>query len=78
MELGDLLRCEISSSHGGLMMEAARTSETSVDTQLRIRQYIPEDSELIYYGVHERPPMDILSHLNPFSTITPYYSQDSF
>jgi hypothetical protein len=29
-----------------LMMEAARTSETSVDIQLRIRQYIPEDSEL--------------------------------
>jgi hypothetical protein len=29
-----------------LMMEAARTSETSVDIQLRTRQYIPEDSEL--------------------------------
>jgi hypothetical protein len=28
------------------MMEAARTSETSVDIQLRTRQYIPEDSEL--------------------------------
>jgi hypothetical protein len=28
-----------------LMMEAARTSETSVDIQLRTRQYIPEDSE---------------------------------
>jgi hypothetical protein len=27
-------------------MEAARTSETSVDIQLRARQYIPEDSEL--------------------------------
>jgi hypothetical protein len=27
-------------------MEAARTSETSVDIQLRKRQYIPEDSEL--------------------------------
>jgi hypothetical protein len=26
-------------------MEAARTSETSVDIQLRTRQYIPEDSE---------------------------------
>jgi len=25
------------------MMEAARTSETSVDIQLRTRQYIPED-----------------------------------
>jgi hypothetical protein len=29
-----------------LMMEAARTSEMSVDIQLRTRQYIPEDSEL--------------------------------
>jgi hypothetical protein len=28
------------------MMEAARTSETSVDIQLRTRQYIPADSEL--------------------------------
>jgi hypothetical protein len=28
------------------MMEAAHTSETSVDIQLRARQYIPEDSEL--------------------------------
>jgi hypothetical protein len=27
-----------------LMMEAARTSETLVDIQLRTRQYIPEDS----------------------------------
>jgi hypothetical protein len=29
-----------------MMMEAARTSETSVDIDLRTRQYIPEDSEL--------------------------------
>jgi hypothetical protein len=29
-----------------LMMEAARTSETLVEIQLRTRQYIPEDSEL--------------------------------
>jgi hypothetical protein len=29
-----------------MMMEAARTSETSVDIRLRTRQYIPEDSEL--------------------------------
>jgi hypothetical protein len=28
------------------MMEAARTSEMSVDIQLRTWQYIPEDSEL--------------------------------
>jgi hypothetical protein len=26
------------------MMEAARTSETSVDIQLRTRQYIPDES----------------------------------
>jgi hypothetical protein len=30
-------------------MEAARTSETSVDIQLRTRQYIPEDSELYFH-----------------------------
>jgi hypothetical protein len=29
-----------------LMMEVARTSETSVNIKLRTRQYIPEDSEL--------------------------------
>jgi hypothetical protein len=29
-----------------LMMEAARTSETSVDIKLRTWQYITEDSEL--------------------------------
>jgi hypothetical protein len=29
------------------IMEAARTSETSVDIQLRTRQYIPEDFELL-------------------------------
>jgi hypothetical protein len=29
-----------------LMMEAARTSETSVDIQLRTWQYSPDDSEL--------------------------------
>jgi hypothetical protein len=28
------------------IMEAARTSETSVDFQLRTRKYIPDDSEL--------------------------------
>jgi hypothetical protein len=31
-----------------IMLEAARTSETSVDIQLRTRQYIPDDSELHY------------------------------
>jgi hypothetical protein len=32
-----------------LMMEAACTSETSVDIQLRTRQYIREDSELHFF-----------------------------
>jgi ribosomal protein S15P/S13E len=30
-----------------MMMETAHTSETSVDIQLRTRQYMPEDSELL-------------------------------
>jgi hypothetical protein len=34
------------------MMEAARTSETSVDIQLRTRQYIPEDSELLAFYIY--------------------------
>jgi len=40
-----------------LMMEAARTSETSVDIQLRTWQYIPEDSEL-----HTRRRENLKSH----------------
>jgi hypothetical protein len=40
-----------------LMMEAARTSETTVDVQLRTRQYIPEDSEL-----HTRRRENFKSH----------------
>jgi hypothetical protein len=35
----------------------ARTSETSVDIQLRTRQYIPEDSEL-----HTRRRENLKSH----------------
>jgi hypothetical protein len=38
-------------------MEAARTSETSVDIKLRTRQYIPEDSEL-----HTRHLENLKSH----------------
>jgi hypothetical protein len=41
-----------------LMMEEARTSETSVNTQLRTRQYIPEDSEL-----HTRRRENLKSHM---------------
>jgi hypothetical protein len=40
-----------------LMMEAARTSETSVNIQLRTWQYIPEDSEL-----HARRRESLKSH----------------
>jgi hypothetical protein len=41
-----------------LMMEAARTSETSVDIDLTTRQYIPEDSEL-----HTRRRENLKSHI---------------
>jgi hypothetical protein len=41
------------------MMEAARTSETSVDIELRTRQYIPEDSEL-----HTRHLENLKSHMS--------------
>jgi hypothetical protein len=39
------------------MTEAARTSETSIDIQLRTRRYIPEDSEL-----HTRRSENLKSH----------------
>jgi hypothetical protein len=39
-------------------MKAARTSDTSVDTQIRTRQYIPEDSEL-----HTRRRENLKSHI---------------
>jgi hypothetical protein len=41
----DVLEVRYSSNNAQLMV-GARTSETSVDIQLRTRQYIPEDSEL--------------------------------
>jgi hypothetical protein len=40
-----------------LMMEAVRTSQTSVNIYLTTRQYIPEDSEL-----HTRRREDLKSH----------------
>jgi hypothetical protein len=43
-----------------MMMQAARTSETSVDIQLRTRKYIPEDSEL-----HTRRRENLKSHTEP-------------
>jgi hypothetical protein len=45
-----------------LMMEAARTSETWVDIQLRTRQYIPENSEF-----HTRRRENLKSHKFPES-----------
>jgi hypothetical protein len=44
------------------MMEAARTSETSVGIQLRTRQYIPEDTEL-----HTRRRENLKSHKVEFN-----------
>jgi hypothetical protein len=41
-----------------LMMDAARTSETSVDIDFTTRQYIAEDSEL-----HTRRRYDLKSHI---------------
>jgi hypothetical protein len=43
-------------------MEVARTSETSVDIQLRTRQYIPEDSE-----IHTRRRENLKSHKTRFT-----------
>jgi hypothetical protein len=37
---------EVRAAYIIITTEAARTSETSVDIQLRTRQYVPEDSEL--------------------------------
>jgi hypothetical protein len=52
-------RCVLPPSSGliTLMMEAARTAETSVDLHLRTQQYIPEDSEL-----HTRRRKNLKSH----------------
>jgi hypothetical protein len=44
IEVQNLLGC--TTTLIALTMEAARTSETSVDIYLTTRQYIPEDSEL--------------------------------
>jgi hypothetical protein len=63
-----------------LMMEGARTSETSADIKLRTRQYFPEDSEL-----HTRRRENLKSHiydgvprvrLPPMkSSTTPYFEK---
>jgi hypothetical protein len=41
------------------MMETASGSETSVDIQLRTRQYIPEDSELVNLNYLNTGPITI-------------------
>jgi hypothetical protein len=49
------------------MMEAACTSEISVNIQLRTQQYIPEDSELHPYKVtvvHVLQPHDTASKVS--------------
>jgi hypothetical protein len=48
------------------MMEAAHTSETSVDIQLRTRQYIPDDSEL---QLTLTSFISIYSNLNEFTAV---------
>jgi hypothetical protein len=50
-----------------MMMEAARTSETSIDIQLRQRQYIPEDSEL-----QTRRRENLKSHMETLNALTEY------
>jgi hypothetical protein len=49
---------ELSSDHSSLMMEAARTSETSVDNYVT-RQYIPEDNS----ELHTRSRENLKSHI---------------
>jgi hypothetical protein len=51
-----------------MMMEAARTSEMSVDIQLRTWQYIPEDSEL-----HTRHRENLKSHKQILFLYTVYF-----
>jgi hypothetical protein len=51
------------------MMEAARTSETSVNIQLRTWQYIPEDSEL-----HTRRHENLKSHTGTLKFSPPMWS----
>jgi hypothetical protein len=50
-----------------MMMEAARTSETSINIQLRKCQYIPEDSEL-----QTRSRENLKSHMETLNPLTEY------
>jgi hypothetical protein len=51
------------------MMEAARTSETSVDIKLRTRQYIPEYSELHFLYL-------FMFFFQSFGIVTPNYNTE--
>jgi hypothetical protein len=46
-----------------LMMEAARTSKTSVNIYLTTRQYIPEDSELLLLS-YSNQNWNVLTNFN--------------
>jgi hypothetical protein len=54
----DVSEMRVVSIISAMMMEAERTSETSIDIQLRTRQYIPEDCEL-----HTRRFENLKSHI---------------
>jgi hypothetical protein len=59
-----------------IMMEVACTSETSVDIQLKTRQYIPEDSELHTRRRENLKPhtyVDIRASLHRFKLIVFVY-----
>jgi hypothetical protein len=51
-------RLTVSDVRASLMMEVARTSETSVDIDLRKRQYVPENS-----GLRTRLRENLISHV---------------
>jgi hypothetical protein len=46
-DVSEVRNASIATAIIALTMEAARISETSVDIDLRTRQYIPEDSEFL-------------------------------
>jgi hypothetical protein len=66
----DVSEVRAASTIRAMMMEAARTTETSVDIKLRTRQYILEDSEL-----HTRRRENLK---NPTILPTPIKQEDNF
>jgi hypothetical protein len=60
-------------SNVALMTEAALPSETSVDIQLKTRQYIPEDSEL-----HTRHRENLKSHSTQLGAGVPTTGTERF